>query len=595
MVVRASVSLALALLLAPAVLPAQVPKFKPRQGDSTAVATDSADQYAALQAATRERVPVPPRLGGEGPLPAGTRLVFTRDSVDWAGALTLGDLIAQVPGTYLWRAGGVGRPAMVNYAARGSASIEILLDGLPYGPLGPDSVAVDPATIPLELIDRVEIERWPSLLRIYLYTRNNDRLAARSNIVLAAGPDKLAHYAGFIERRSRGGFGFGGGFDFLKVPPPAGATGNFQNTGYWAQVSYVPDARHGVVLEYIGMTLDRDEFSDGGPAGSRLEGGRGELRGRAFLGGRPDGTGLRLDLLGGRSSFDSMGVSQTIWRGGAALTYRSPLLSASTTALAANRWTSFDVSARAGWTPLPRLVLTAEGAWRAHDGDRTTRWAGARAGLQLPAQFELFASGRVGQMVAAPADPNSPEQDIREAGAGLSWNTRRIGVEGQVSRTAAFQPMAYQELPSIVSIPATPATTWLSSSGYLRPLDWITLRGWYAQASKVAPAGLPPRHWALTGTIRSHLLHTFRSGEFDLKLELGYEGWRAGVLGQDATSTAVALPEAHYVRSLVQVGIGSFAAFWESRNLTGETVGYVPGFFVPKYSGMFGVRWGFLN
>lgn len=594
MVARGSVGLALALILAPAALSAQVPRVRPQKGDSAA-AQDTVGQYAALEAATRERAPAPPRIGGEGPLPGGTRLVFTRDSIDWGGALTLGDLIAQVPGVYLWRAGGVGRPEMVNYAARGQASIEVLLDGMPYGPLGPDSVAVDPATIPLELIDRVEIERWPSQLRVALYTRNNDRRAAKSNIVLAAGPSKLAHYAGFLERRSQGGVGFGGGFDFLKVPPPTGATGNYQHTGYWAQISYVPDVSHGIVLEYVGATLDRDAFSDGGVTGSRLEGGRGELRGRAFLGGRPDGTGLRLDLLGGRSSFDSMGVAQTIWRGGAAITYRTPLLSAATTALAANRWTKFDLSGRIGWTPVPLVVVALEGAWRAHDGDRTTRWAGARAGLQLPAHVELFASGRVGQMVAAPADPNSPEQDIKEAGAGLSWTTRRIGAEGRISHTAAFQPMAYQELPSIVTIAPSPATTWLSSSGYLRPLDWITVRGWYAQASNASPAGLPARHWAVMGTIRSQLLHTFRSGAFDLKLELGYEGWRAGVLGENGSASPVGLPEAHYVRSLVQVGIKSWSVFWESRNLSGEAVGYVPGYSVPKFSGMFGVRWGFLN
>jgi hypothetical protein len=220
---------------------------------------------------------------------------------------------------------------------------------------------------------------------------------------------------------------------------------------------------------------------------------------------------------------------------------------------------------------------------------------GARAGLELPAGLELSASARVGQEVAAPALPASVEQDIREVEGAAMWTSRRLGAEGRISRTAAFQPETYQEFPEIVLIPATAASTWFSAGGFVRPFDWVTVRGWYAQASSPAPDGLPPRHWSMTGTIRSNLLHTFRSGAFDLKLELGYEGWRAGSLGQNSAGGQIPLGEANYVRSLVQVGIESFSIFWESRNLTGQAVGYVPGYQVPKFSGMFGVRWGFMN
>lgn len=592
---RARVGLAILLCLAPAVLEAQVDRPRPAKGDSGRGPADSTASYARLMADTRTRVPVAPQLGAEGPIPASARVVFTRDSIDWAGALTLGDLLARIPGTYLLRAGGVGRPEPLNFAARGAASLEVLLDGMPYPPLGPDSVGVDPADIPLGVIDRVEVERWPSALRVYLYTRSHDRLAARSSIALAAGPDKLAHYEGFLERRFQGGFGVGAGGDFLKVPPPGSATGTFERTGYWLQASFIPDAGHGLVLEYLGNALNRDEFSDLAASGPRLEGRRGELRARAFIGGRPDGTGLRLDLLGSRSAFDSMAVDQTIWSGGAALSFRGPLLSASAMALAANRWTSLDLSGRASWTPTALLVLQAEGAYRRHDGGRETRWIGGRAGLELPANLELSASARVGKQVAAPAVAVSPEQDVQEAEGALTWSTRRLGAEARLARTAAFVPQAYQELPGLAALPDAPASTWVSAGGYLRPLDWITVRGWYAQASSPAPAGLPPRHWSMTGTIRTKLLRTFRSGAFDLKLELGYEGWRAGTLGLDDTSAPVPLGEAHYVRSLVQVAIESFSIFWESRNLTGETAGYVPGYQVPKFSGMFGVRWGFMN
>lgn len=599
---RGSAVLAVLLLL-PGALLAQV--GKPRPGAvrgatvgasaDTAATRDSLAAYEQLQANTLVRMATAPRLGGEGPLPAAARMIFTRDSIDWAGAATVGDLVARMPGTYLWRGGGIGRPEPVNYAGRGVASVEYVLDGMPYRPLGPDSLAVDPADISLGLIDRVEIERWPSQLRVYLYTRNHDRLAARSHIVLAAGPDKLAHYEASLERRFRGGFGVGVAGDYLKVPPAGGATGTDEQTGYWAQLSYVPSARAGVLLEYLGVTLNRDEFTDAAGTGARAEGRRGELRGRAFIGGREDGTGLRLDLLGSRSGFDSMGVAQALWQGGAALNYRAPLVSAAASALYGGRWTSLDADARLSWTPTQLLTIAAEGVYRRHDGARTTRWLGARAGLVLPAGFEASASGRVGQAVSAPALLASPEQDVRELEGALLWNTRRLGFEGRIARTAAFAPIPFQEYPDIAAIAPLPVTTWLSGGGFVRPLDWITVRGWYAQASKSSPEGMPPRHWSMTGTIRTKFLHTFRSGAFDLKLELGYEGWRAGTLAEDGTGLPVTLGDAHYVRSLVQVAIESFSVFWESRNLTGETAGYVPGFQVPKFSGFFGVRWGFLN
>jgi hypothetical protein len=263
--------------------------------------------------------------------------------------------------------------------------------------------------------------------------------------------------------------------------------------------------------------------------------------------------------------------------------------------LAANRWTKFDLSGRASWNPIPILVLAMEGAYRRHDGGRSTRWLGTRAGLELPAGLELSASARGGQQVTAPAIPTSVEQDVREVGGALAWNSRRLGVEGRIERTAAFAPDGYQELPGLVSIAASPSSTWLSAGGFVRPLDWITVRGWYAPGSQPAAEGLPPRHWSMTGTIRTNLLRTFRSGAFDLKLELGYEGWRAGTLGEGPGGAVINIGEAHYVRSLVQVAIESFSVFWESRNLTDETAGYVPGYRVPRFSGMFGVRWGFMN
>ncbi len=46
------------------------------------------------------RVPVMPWPGVTGPAPALTRIVFNRDSIEWANAATVGDLLLEVPGVY---------------------------------------------------------------------------------------------------------------------------------------------------------------------------------------------------------------------------------------------------------------------------------------------------------------------------------------------------------------------------------------------------------------------------------------------------------------------------------------------------------------
>ncbi|HEX5634844.1 MAG TPA: hypothetical protein VFX50_16485, partial [Gemmatimonadales bacterium] len=59
------------------------------------------ERYVAQQGKGDIRLPLVPLATPAGPLPAGSRIVFARDSVEWMQAQTLGDLLAQVPGSYL--------------------------------------------------------------------------------------------------------------------------------------------------------------------------------------------------------------------------------------------------------------------------------------------------------------------------------------------------------------------------------------------------------------------------------------------------------------------------------------------------------------
>jgi hypothetical protein len=587
-----------AILLLAALSPlraaAQDPDSLPRIPPAGAVSADSAEAYLRLQADARVRVPAMPDLEPRGPQPATARLRFTRDSIDWSGAATVGDLLTGVPGVHLWRGGGIGRPEPADFRARGGSSAEYYLDGMPYVAAGPDSIAVDPALFPLGLLDRVEIERWPGLLRVHLFTRRHDRLAAASHLVLGAGPEKFAMYRGTLERRFGSGLGFGAGADYVKAPA-AGSIGLYQNTQYWIQGSYVPSARFGTHVQYLGATPDRDAFGGTLSTGERHEGRRSELQARLFFGGRPDGTGARLDLVYARTAFDSAGIDQTFAQIGGAASVRSATWAARAAAFHRTRWTPLDASVSASWSPATALTVAGEGVYRRHDGDRNARWVGVRAGLGLPGGLSLTGTARTGDDVAAPSLLASPVQEIAEAEGTVGWNLSWIGVEASLARTKSFAPPSFQPYPGIVAILPSGQTDWVTLSGRLSPLGWFSVRGWYSDPRTATPEGSPPRHYAGTATIRSKFLRRFPSGALDLKLEVGVEGWQAGVLGRDAGGGEVGLPAAQFVRGLIQLQLESFSVFWESRNLTNEPNGYVPGFRVPRYNGFFGVRWEFSN
>ena len=148
------------------------------------------------------------------------------------------------------RLGGDLVPA--NYRGRGSGSVEYYLDGLPYVAVGPDSTAVDPSIFALSLLERVEIEPWPGVLKVYLYSRRYDRVAPRSLIGLSRGTNSLTSFQAQLEKRSVNKVSFGIAGDYYNSSRLGGSSSTFYlSTQAWAQVSYVPSPRYGIVAQYV--------------------------------------------------------------------------------------------------------------------------------------------------------------------------------------------------------------------------------------------------------------------------------------------------------------------------------------------------------
>lgn len=562
------------------------------------VYADTVDHTARFLEARAEQsviVPVLPRVGVEGPRVPLSRIVITRDSIDWRIARTVSDLLQRVPGVYLWRGGWLGRPQYPNYRGRGPASVEYIVDGMPYPPVGLDTTAVDPALFSLTMIDRIEIERWPGFLRVYLFTSQNDRLAAHSWVGIASGDRDISSYQGGLEKKFRNGIGLSLSAEYFDAPTGSGASSGSNIITYWLQTSYVPSERFGVRLQSLRRSVDRDPFIRfiGDTIGSALKGSRHDDQLRVFY--QPSPRAPKLDLILGRTGWEGSGVEQSVTHAGGYASWRSPRLHLGVSAFHHSRWTPVDVMGRAGFAAPGGITISGEVGYQRHEGDRSSRWVGARAGVQLPLGVTVAGSARLGERVATPSILDDTAQTLRSLGATVLWEEDFAGLEAGVTRTGAFSPRAYQPFLLVDSIRPLGETEWLTLRARITPLTWLTLESWYSDPLGVTVDGIPPTHSYSTATIRSKFLRTFPSGIFDLKLQLGVESWGTGIIGTDASGTPITVGGATYFRGLLQIQLGSLILFWDRMNLTGTNRAFVPEYDQAQAGSVFGARWEFRN
>ena len=214
-------------------------------------------------------------------------------------------------GCFLLRGGWLGRAEQPNYLGQGATSVEYFLDGVAYLPVGPDSVAVDAGFPALSLLDRVEVERGPNQLRVYLFTRRHDRLSARTRIGVSSGDRSLSRYLGAFERRYPSGIGLSAGAEYFGVNAPQGSSGASKVTNGWVQLGWVPSPRYGVQAQLMIQAADRDTLFGAGEGAGRdtlspaVHGRRTDLQLRAMWRGRSDATGLAVDGYAARTSWAS--------------------------------------------------------------------------------------------------------------------------------------------------------------------------------------------------------------------------------------------------------------------------------------------------
>ncbi len=569
---------------------------------------DATARLLAAEANTGRQVAMAPDLGSEGPRAFGSRLVLDRRAIAWQTAQTVSDLLSHVPGVYVWRGGWHGREAYANYRGRGATGVEFVVDGVPFQPMGPDSVGVDPSMFSLSLLERVEIERWPGGLKVLLYTPQYQYLAPRTRVGITTGQFDIARYQGDLEDRWKNGFGFTAMADYFHSPTATGLKTDATIVHGLLRAQYIPRPGIGMQVQLMRLAPSRRAFqTNGDTIGAPLKGTRNDLQVRAFARRGTEERHLQADLLYFRTTWasdtfrlsDTIAVSdsvdQEVHGGALIVALRNPRWRVAGSSWLRDRWTPLTLRGEGGYTPFDRLSLSGELVHERHDGSRNSDWVGLRAGLTLPLGFEGEGGWRSGSRVLAPSLAADTAQDLDEVELRGRWRSRFLTLEAGWSRTAAFTPYRFAPYLDVDSLRPLGTTQWIEYGATFTPLNWATISAWYSDPRNVTVDGIPPTHSIIRGEIRSKFLRKYPSGIFELRLAAEMENWGTGVIGRGPAGEALELNGATFVRMGAAMRLGGFQFFYDRTNTQSTKHTYVPGFRIPNLGQTFGMRWEFSN
>jgi len=535
--------------------------------------------------------PIPP-----GPAPRGTRYSFTADSFALSNVQTLSDLLAHIPGVYVARGGIYGAAEPVLYGGRGPAGLELYWDGVPYLPLGRDSLYLDPARISLAPLERVDVVVLPASLRVYLVTLRQRSTATASQVGVASGEVSTANYRGAYLRRWRSGLGLSLVADYNNNDGISGSSNTpFNSVDLWLKAEYLPNPHLGAQYQVLSSTWHRS-------AGTAIADWHRQRRDgivRLFAATRDDGLGLRAQASfatastsGDTAVFDrrlsqgSLGLSSDWPRAHLGLAFR--------TQDEARPW---QLEGSAGWNPLPELTLWGDVRRARYSRGRTGDRAHVAAGLTLPAGVSVHADVAWAKDLQAAVDTADTLQRTLDVAGAVQWDRDRISVAVGQTRRDAFAPIGVPVgLGAVARFGPAQRTRYFTTRGVVRLLPGLELAGWYFDP--IVRGGddfEPPYHTRVSLTFYSRFWRVYRSGIFALRVEAASESWSRGVAGLDSSGAPLALPGRTFGELNVQIRIAGVTIFWIERNATLATGSYVPRLDYPRHYQFYGVRWLFTN
>ncbi|MHB1069123.1 MAG: TonB-dependent receptor plug domain-containing protein, partial [Gemmatimonadaceae bacterium] len=197
----------------PAAVPAVVPAApadsvaRPSTDTTAVVASDSTKPDAATL--RRQRLAadtVKAALArAELPVESGGRWHWSGEALRAAGAASLADLLAQVPGATGFRANWIAAPQFVAYNGD-AARVRVFQDGVELDAIDPrNGTVLDLSVIPLWQCEEVSIERGPGELRVHLRSWRVDRTMPFTRTDITTGSENTNLYRGYFGKRLHNG------------------------------------------------------------------------------------------------------------------------------------------------------------------------------------------------------------------------------------------------------------------------------------------------------------------------------------------------------------------------------------------------------
>lgn len=587
-----------ALLVAGGRLAAQVDTGPPRpsakadsaRADSARAAADSAARDTMERYLPTFAPAIPP-----GPLPRGTRWRFDGDSLVLSDITTLSDLLARIPGVYVARGGWFGAAEVPVYGGQGALALEVYWDGVPYLPLGRDSVWLDPARIPLGPVERIDVQLLPSTLRVYLVTARQRSTQPRTVVRISTGGNSIAQYRGGFAKRWPSGLGLSINADYRNIDGIEGtSTTAFNTVDLWLKAEYVPSPRYGLGYQILSSSWRRDD----GPQVTGWHQRRQDGVLRAFYATRTDGLGERVGLSVMRTQItqDTLVPDRSFYQVVLDLSETRSRASLGFTARTQGSGNPLQLEGHVAWQPVSFLTLAADGRRSYYQDAGHGNRAHVSAGLTLPLGFSVRAeAARVEDYRASRVTDSF--QWATDYAAYLRWDRRRLTLEAGQLRRDPFAPLRFAAgIAPVAELGALPRSTYLSVYAAVRPLPGVELSGWYFDPVRGGGDFEPPKHARASATFYSKFWRVYKSGVFSLRGEVAAESWSRSTLGgRDDAGDPIPLGPASFVTTNIELRIADFTAYWITRNYNAMRGSYVTGLGYPKRAQYYGVAWFFRN
>lgn len=593
----------LALLAAAGSLRAQDPGARRPGADSTADST--ARKRKPLTAADTLKAPV-----AAAPLPVVTttgvtRTSWDRDQLFATGALTLGELVTQVPGVTRMATGFLHAPEALAWHGNPGAVV-VFVDGVERDEIAPRTGGVaDFSLVPLWALEQVTVEETPMQLRVHARTWRVTRTTPSTRVDVLTGSENLNLFRGYFGKRAANGaviqlaaqqmttasvpgldgqslgafarFGWAGGpwsvdatmlrqgidrnpgvrFPFGVIqrgamPAFKGSSslaylrlayGSADSGRSWIQLTA---ATEGAVKTHVAATTSSGGSSTP-PDTADTTSSRSQLR--VSMGRRLGAVRLWADLRqsAGAGLHGLAGVGRAEW----ATASSQFAASAGRTTGGALAW-----DARAAYAVRPWLRLSGSAGAAATGIDSGTAHFGTQAAAAVRVRDRWISVGLVRTSALTVAAPVELDTAMRAASVpdGSAWV---IGVDGPLAMGLRLHTDVVNWNGAHAFRPQTEATT--------RVIWEPDLAGKYPQANF---------------HVQAAFVHQFRT---TLYVPLGSDA-----LGQSTAGYST-------IGTQLEIRIGTAVISWAYRNIPGANYYTFPGYLMPRITSVYGVRWEFWN